>query len=218
MVISPVFHRDCAILHPLFMPSAFMSRLLQLSASLALASAALLAALPAANAHVGHGDEFQQQGDVRQVKANADTDALLGVMAEKPQQGPDGLTVPTAAVVDADGKPLVFVKSGSTYDPVFVETGATSGDRVTIARGVDATEEVVVQGALSLYAESKKSQQAGTAQPVNGPVAPPEGRSPQPTAAPSPEPQLNTFGIGAAAVGVLALGGVALTRLGRQSK
>jgi|688.fasta_scaffold02502_32 cation efflux system membrane fusion protein len=218
MVISPVFHRDCAILHPLFMPSAFMSRLLQLSASLALASAALLAALPAANAHVGHGDEFQQQGDVRQVKANADTDALLGVMAEKPQQGPDGLTVPTAAVVDADGKPLVFVKSGSTYDPVFVETGATSGDRVTITTGVDATEQVVVQGALSLYAESKKSQQTDTAQPVNGPVAPSEGSSPQPTAAVSPKPQLNTFGIGAAAVGVLALGGVALTRLGRQSK
>jgi cation efflux system membrane fusion protein len=195
-----------------------MSRLLKLSASLALASAALLGALPPASAHVGHGDEFQQQGDVRQVKANPDTDALLGVMTAKPQQGPAGLTVPTAAVVDAEGKSLVFVNSGSTYDPVFVETGATSGDRVTIASGVDATEDVVVQGALSLYAESKKSQQSETAQPVNPSAAPSAESTPATTAAASPEPQLNPFGIGAAAVGVLALGGVAVTRLGRRSK
>jgi cation efflux system membrane fusion protein len=100
---------------------------------------------------VGHGDEFQQQGDVRQVKANADTDALVGVITEKPQQEPQGLTVPSAAVVDADGQSLVFVKSGSTYDPVFVEAGASSGDRVSITSGIDPTDEVVVQGALSRW-------------------------------------------------------------------
>lgn len=191
-----------------------MSRLLQFSASLALASAALLGALPPASAHVGHGDEFQQQGDVRQVKANADTDALLGVLTEKPQQGPDGLTVPSAAVVDADGKPLVFVKTATTYDPVFIETGATSGDRVTVATGVDPTDDVVVQGALSLYAESKKSQSIETAQPA----AESAGGPTETTAAASPQPQLNPYGIGAAALGILALGGVAVTRLGRRSK
>ena len=163
---------------------------------------------------MGHGDEFQQQGDVRQVKAIADTDALLGVMTEKPQQGPEGLTVPTAAVVDADGKSLVFVKSDGTYDPVFVETGATNGDRVTIVTGVDTTDNVVVQGGLSLYAESKKSQQGEPAQPVHAPAT----SSVETTAAAPPEPQLNPMGIGAAAVGVLALGGVAVMRLGRRSK
>ena len=191
-----------------------MSRLLQLSAHFALATASLLGALPPASSHVGHGDEFQQQGDVRQVKAIADTDALLGVMTEKPQQGPEGLTVPTAAVVDADGKSLVFVKSDSTYDPVFVETGATNGDRVTIVTGVDTTDNVVVQGGLSLYAESKKSQQGEPAQPVHAPAT----SSVETTAAAPPEPQLNPMGIGAAAVGVLALGGVAVMRLGRRSK
>jgi cation efflux system membrane fusion protein len=196
----------------------FMTRLLQFSASLALASAALMAPLPPASAHVGHGDEFQQQGDVRQVKANADTDALLGVLTEKPQQGPQGLTVPLAAVVDADGKSLVFVKSGSTYDPVFVETGATSGDRVTIAAGVDVTDAVVVQGALSLYAESKKSQQSDTAQPAAEPAAAPAADPTEIAAAASPAPQLNPLGLGAAVVGVVALGGVAVTRLGRRSK
>ena len=187
-----------------------MSRLLQFSASFALASAALLGAMPPANSHVGHGDEFQQQGDVRQVKANADTDALLGVLTEKPQQGPEGLSVPAAAVVDADGKPLVFVKSGTSYDPVFVETGVSSGDRVSITSGLDVTDEVVVQGALSLYAESKKSQKSDTTTPA----APPAETV---AAAPS-ETQLNPWGLGAAAVGVLVLGGVAVTRLGRRSK
>jgi cation efflux system membrane fusion protein len=196
-----------------------MSRLLQSSASLTLAAAALLGSLPPASAHVGHGDEFQQQGDVRQVKANADTDALLGVLTEKPQQGPDGLSVPAAAVVDADGKPLVFVKTATTYDPVFVQTGATSGDRVRIIRGVDATEDVVVQGALSLYAESKKSQQSDTAQPAAEQAPAPAAAPPtETTAAASRGPQLNPLGIGAAAVGVLALGGFAVTRLGRRSK
>ena len=195
-----------------------MSRLLQFSASLALASAALLGSLPPASAHVGHGDEFQQQGAVRQVKANADTDALLGVLTEKPQQGPNGLSVPAAAVVDADGKPLVFVKTATTYDPVLVETGTTSGDRVTIATGVDATDEVVVQGALSLYAESKKSQQSETAQPAAEPAAAPAPVQTETAAAAPSTPQLNPLGMGAAAVGVLALGGVAVTRLGRRAR
>ncbi len=189
-----------------------MSRLLQFSASFALVSAALLGSLPPANAHVGHGDEFQQQGAVRQVKANADTDALLGVMTEKPQQGPDGLTVPAAAVVDADGKSLVFVKTATTYDPVFVEAGASSGDRVAIPSGLDATDDVVVQGALSLYAESKKSQQADPAPAADGPAS----NDSEATAAPSAP--LNPVGLGALAVGVLALGGVAASRLGRKSK
>jgi cation efflux system membrane fusion protein len=195
-----------------------MSRLLQFSASLALASFAWLGSLPPAGAHVGHGDEFQQQGDVRQVKANADTDALLGVLTETPQQGPHGLTVPAAAVVDADGKPLVFVKTATTYDPVFVETGTSSGDRVAITSGVDPTDEVVVQGALSLYAESKKTQQSDTAEPGKASAAPAEESTPETAATAPSEPQLNPLGIGAAVVGVLALGGVAASRLGRKSK
>jgi len=194
-----------------------MSRPLQFSASLALASAALLGSLPPASAHVGHGDEFQQQGDVRQVKANADTDALLGVLTEKPLQGPGGLTVPSAAVVDADGRPLVFIKTATTYDPVFIVTGMTSGDRVAVIGGVDPTEEVVVQGALSLYAESKKSQQS-KAKPASEPAAAPAAGSRDTAAAVSAAPQLRPLGIGAAVVGVLALGGVAVTRLGRRTK
>ncbi|MCT0219879.1 hypothetical protein KQ304_12915 [Synechococcus sp. CS-1329] len=140
-----------------------VNRFLQLAARASLSTAALLAiatASPLARAHVGHGDEFQQQGDARQVQRNADSDGLLGVATAKPEQGPDGLTVPSTALVDANGKPLLFVQTEKTYDPVSVETGADQGDRVVVTGGIDPTDDVVVSGALLLYAESKKTQQA----------------------------------------------------------
>ncbi|MFM2172761.1 MAG: hypothetical protein RLZZ54_688 [Cyanobacteriota bacterium] len=111
-------------------------------------------------AHVGHGDEFQQQGDARQVKRNAESDALLGVATARPESGPDGLTVPSTALVDANGKPLLFVQTDSTFDPVYVQTGANQGDRVVVSEGIDLTDDIVISGALSLYAESMKTQQA----------------------------------------------------------
>jgi cation efflux system membrane fusion protein len=112
----------------------------------------------------------------------------------------------------------MFVKTATTYDPVFVETGSTSGNQVRITSGVDATEVVVVQGALSLYAESKKSQQSKTAQPAAEPASAPPAGPTETTPAASPAPQFNPLGIGAAVVGALALGGVAMTRLGRRSQ
>ena len=112
---------------------------------------------PAALAHSGHGDEFVQNGEVDQVKASPDQDQLLGITTAAPQSEPDGqLSVPTVAIVDANGKSLVFVLSGTTYDPVFVVLGAVTGDRTVVLEGVSADEQVVVSGALSLYAESQK--------------------------------------------------------------
>lgn len=159
-------------------------------------------------AHVGHGDEFQQEGDVRQVKADADTDALLGITTERPQAGDGGaLTVASAAVVDADGKSLVFVKSATTYDPVFVSTGATRGERIEILDGVSADEDIVVEGALSLYAESKKTQTAEA-------TAPAADGAEKETASAGGIPPLGLAG-GAAAL--VVVGVFAATRLKRRS-
>jgi cation efflux system membrane fusion protein len=177
--ISSVFHRACAILRPAFLSHALIHSIVQGSASALVASAALLLTAPAWS-HVGHGDEFQQQGDVRQVKANTEADALLGVTTAKPQSGPDGLSLPSSAVVDADGKRLVFVKTATTYDPVFVQTGPTLGDQIVITEGLDPTDDVVVNGALSLYAESKKTQQAepsAAEASADRPADQPEGNS-----------------------------------------
>ena len=117
--------------------------------------------VPAAVAHSGHGDEFVQNGEVDQLKASPDQDQLLGITTAAPQSGPDGqLTVPSVAVVDAAGKPLVFVSTGTTYDPVFVRLGAVANDRTVVLEGLSADEQVVVSGALSLYAESQKKERA----------------------------------------------------------
>lgn len=117
--------------------------------------------LPTALAHSGHGDEFVQNGEVDQVKESPDQDQLLGITTAAPQSGPDGqLTVPSVAVIDAAGKPLVFVSTGTTYDPVFVRLGTATNERTVVLEGLSDDEQVVVSGALSLYAESQKKEHA----------------------------------------------------------
>ena len=189
-------------------------RLIPFAASASLSAAALVAipaAAPVALAHVGHGDEFQQQGEARQVRRNPDSDALMGVATARPEAGPDGLTVPGTALVDADGQPLLFVQTATTYDPVYVETGGGQGDRVVVTTGIDPTDEVVISGALSLYAESLKTQQT---EPAAGAESADEsgGKQAQPAAGRSlPAPALL-----AGAVVVLAAGAFALSRGGRK--
>lgn len=188
-------------------------RALLLAGSLSLGVLAV-GGLSPSMAHVGHGDEFQQQGDVRQVKASAEIDALLGITTA-PAAATGGLvTIPVAALVDADGKPLVFVKSGTTYDPVFIQTGASQGDQIEVTDGVTAGENVVTQGGLLLYAESKKSQTA--AAPGAEGATPTRTPAPAATAAaPAAAEATNGFAAGglnplviAAGAAVLVVGGV----------
>ena len=149
-------------------------RILRLAARASLSAAALLAiatAAPAALAHAGHGDEFKPQGDARQVRRQAESDGLLGVVTARPAQGSDGLTVPSTALVDANGKLLLFVQMEKTYDPVYVQTGASQGDRIVVTEGIDPTDDVVISGALSLYAESLKIQPAESAAETKKPAA-----------------------------------------------
>ncbi len=190
-------------------------RALLLATSLGLGTLALGGLHPAA-AHVGHGDEFQQQGNVRQVKASAEIDALLGITTAPATEAGGVVSIPVAAVVEAEGKPLVFVKSGTTYDPVFIQTGATQGDRIDVTDGVTAGENVVTQGALSLYAESKKSQGA-TATDGEPAAAPTEAPAPPVAATPTGPAGPNPLLIGAGVVVVVVGGGVVASRLGRKN-
>ena len=164
---------------------------------------------PAALAHSGHGDEFVQNGEVDQVKASPDQDQLLGITTAAPQSEPDGqLTLPSVAIVDANGKSLVFVRSGTTYDPVFVVLGAVTGDRTVVLEGVSADEQVVVSGALSLYAESQKKDRV----PVE--ASPASTASAKPAQADDQSAQTSTpawllpggVGVGVAVLVILAVG------------
>lgn len=114
-------------------------------------------------AHVGHGDEFQATGGIKRVQVNAETDQMLGIVVTPIDQAAAdgvGVMIPVTALVDADGKQLVFVQYDNFYEPVEVTTGATQGELLQVTQNLSVGEKLVTQGSLSLYAESRKTQTA----------------------------------------------------------
>jgi cation efflux system membrane fusion protein len=119
-------------------------------------------------AHVGHGDEFQATGGVNRVQVNPETDSLFGIEVSAIAPAPDGsgaVYIPVTALVDDNGRQLVFVQYEGFYEPVDVITGPTQGDAIEITEGLSVGEQLVTQGSLSLYAESRKTQTTDTATP-----------------------------------------------------
>lgn len=126
--------------------------------------------------HVGHGDEFQATGGIERVQVNPETDSMLGIVVTPIAPAADNgsaVMVPVTALVDADGKQLVFVQYENFYEPVEVETGATQGEMVEITQGLSVGELLVTQGSLSLYAESRKTKTAD-AETTPEPIASPQ--------------------------------------------
>lgn len=68
------------------------------------------------------------------------------------------VTVPKSAVLDDGGLKVVFVKKGASYQRRVVQTGVEMLDRIEIKDGVDAGEQVVVQGAYELKAAAAKGR------------------------------------------------------------
>ena len=135
-----------------------MKRLPLLSFALALS---LAVSTPATLAHVGHGDEFQAEGGVDRVEVNAETDPILGIQVNPIEPAADNsgaIIIPVSALVEDNGRQLVFVLYENFYEPVPVTTGATVGEMIEILEGLSVGEQLVTQGSLSLYAESRKSQ------------------------------------------------------------
>jgi len=64
------------------------------------------------------------------------------------------LAIPTSAVVDANGKKLVYVQNGNAFDSVEVTLGETSGDMVEIKTGLFEGDLIVIQRSPQLYAQS----------------------------------------------------------------
>ena len=64
------------------------------------------------------------------------------------------LAIPAASVVEANGKQLVFVQNGKSYQPVDVTLGKTSGDLVEVTNGLFEGDRIVTQHANQLYAQS----------------------------------------------------------------
>ncbi|WP_299486151.1 cobalt transporter [Acaryochloris sp. IP29b_bin.137] len=143
-----------------------MKQLPLLSSILALS----LAVTPsAALAHAGHGDEFQAEGGINRVEVNTQTDSLLGIQVSPIEPAADGsgkVMIPVTALVEDNDRQLVFVQYENFYEPVPVTTGATQGEMVEVLEGLSVNEQLVTEGSLSLYAESRKTQTTEAAAPA----------------------------------------------------
>ncbi len=72
------------------------------------------------------------------------------------------LAVPAAAVIDDQGRPVVYVQAGGeTFVRRFVETGTRDGDWLAITSGLDAGERIVTRGAYRVRLASAAPATAG---------------------------------------------------------
>ncbi|WP_373530840.1 efflux RND transporter periplasmic adaptor subunit, partial [Nostoc sp.] len=62
--------------------------------------------------------------------------------------------IPNSAVVDANGKKVVYVQNGNAYQTIEVTLGQTSGDMVEVKSGLFEGDMIVTQRAPQLYAQS----------------------------------------------------------------
>ncbi|MBW4561515.1 MAG: efflux RND transporter periplasmic adaptor subunit [Mojavia pulchra JT2-VF2] len=102
-------------------------------------------------------------GDTRVVPVKAEINNPGGVL--KPgmfaelevltsQTSPAILAIPSAAVVEANNKKVVYLQNGNAYQPVEVTLGQTSGDMVEVKTGLFEGDMIVTQRAPQLYAQS----------------------------------------------------------------
>ena len=70
------------------------------------------------------------------------------------QSAATSVMVPQSAVVEANGKKLVFVQNGEQFEPTDVEVGQTIGDLVEVKKGLFDGDKVVTQRANQLYTQS----------------------------------------------------------------
>ena len=86
------------------MKSLSLMSLLSISLTLGLPTVVL--------SHAGHGDEFQATGGIERVEVNPESDQLLGIVVTPIEQtAANGVMIPVTALVEADGKQLVFLQS-----------------------------------------------------------------------------------------------------------
>jgi membrane fusion protein, heavy metal efflux system len=64
------------------------------------------------------------------------------------------LGIPTSAIVDANGRKIVYVQNGNAFESVDVSLGETAGDMIEVKTGLFEGDLVVTQRAPQLYAQS----------------------------------------------------------------
>ncbi|ELR98943.1 efflux RND transporter periplasmic adaptor subunit [Gloeocapsa sp. PCC 73106] len=106
------------------------------------------------------------EGETRIVPVRAQIDNSEGVL--KPgmfaelevltdQTATTILVIPNSALVEANGKQLVYLQNGNAFQGIEVTVGQTSGDLVEIKKGLFEGDKIVTQRALQLYAQSLRT-------------------------------------------------------------
>jgi cobalt-zinc-cadmium efflux system membrane fusion protein len=75
------------------------------------------------------------------------------ILADSKREAPVVLAVPRSAVEQVEGKNVVFVQNGDTFERRNVQLGSSGGDRVEIRKGLNEGERVAVEGAFLLKSE-----------------------------------------------------------------
>jgi membrane fusion protein, heavy metal efflux system len=70
------------------------------------------------------------------------------------------LAIPSSAVVDANGKHLVYLQNGDAFQPVELTLGQTSGDTIEVKAGLFEGDLIVTQRAIQLYAQSLRGDRS----------------------------------------------------------
>jgi membrane fusion protein, heavy metal efflux system len=78
--------------------------------------------------------------------------------------------IPSSAIVDVDGKKLVYLQNGDSFQSTEVTLGQTSGDLVEVKSGLFEGDLVVTQRAPQLYAQSLRGDSKEAAEKEEVPV------------------------------------------------
>jgi cobalt-zinc-cadmium efflux system membrane fusion protein len=70
------------------------------------------------------------------------------------QKSPNILAIPSAAVVEVNSKPQVYLQNSNAYQPLEVTLGQTFGDMVEVKTGLFEGDLIVTQRGPQLYAQS----------------------------------------------------------------
>ncbi|MBE9016982.1 efflux RND transporter periplasmic adaptor subunit [Chroococcidiopsidales cyanobacterium LEGE 13417] len=102
------------------------------------------------------------EGETRVVPVKAEIDNSGGVL--KPgmfaqlevltDRTATALAIPSSAVVEANGKHMVYIQNGNADQPVEVTLGQTIGDTIEVKCGLFEGDAIVTQRAPQLYAQS----------------------------------------------------------------
>jgi cobalt-zinc-cadmium efflux system membrane fusion protein len=110
------------------------------------------------------GDRLDPETRTVQVRVDLDNSAgllrpeMYAIAEIAGAPGPAGLFVPTAAIQQLEGKPVLFVETTANhFEPRPVRSGRTMDGRIEIVEGLRAGERIVTQGSYMLKSQLLKA-------------------------------------------------------------